>query len=357
MDYNYSEDTLTAIEAKFEAQKIAFGPILFHAARSMRDLGILECIHKSAKDGITIDEISFNTKISTYGVKVLVEIGLSGRLIIVKDNKYYLTKVGIFILSDEMTKVNMNFTQDVCYKEMEYLTESIQTGKAAGLKVSGEWDSVYQMLQNTPEEDNQSWFEFDHYYSDHAFPLLLKTVFADNVESLMDIGANTGKWSKLCLQHSDKVAVTAVDLPGQLERARNNIDAAGVGDRFTTYPADMLSKETTLPSAVDVVWMSQFLDCFSEDEIVSILEKIKAGMRDDTVIYINETFWDKQEYEAAAFSLHCTSLYFTCIANGNSKMYHSDDMIKCIEKAGLKVTREINDIGLGHTLLRCEVAK
>ena len=356
MNYNYSEDTLTAIEAKFEAQKIAFGPILFHAAKSMRDLGILDCIRKRAKDGITLDEISAATKISTYGVKVLVEIGLSGRLIIVKDDKYFLTKTGMFMDTDEMTRVNMNFTQDVCYKEMEYLTESIQTGKPAGLKVSGDWESVYQMLQNTPESDNSSWFEFDHYYSDHAFPLLLKTVFADDIQSLMDIGANTGKWSKLCLEHSDQVKVTAVDLPGQLERARANIEAAGNGDRFTTYPADLLSPETTLPSDVDVVWMSQFLDCFSEDEIVSILEKIKANMRDDTVIYINETFWDKQEYEAAAFSLHATSLYFTCIANGNSKMYHSADMIKCIDKAGLKVTNEINDIGLGHTLLKCELA-
>ena len=33
--------TKTALQAKFDAQKIAFGPIVFQATKAMRDLGIL----------------------------------------------------------------------------------------------------------------------------------------------------------------------------------------------------------------------------------------------------------------------------------------------------------------------------
>ncbi|MDR2430571.1 MAG: SAM-dependent methyltransferase, partial [Puniceicoccales bacterium] len=63
-------------------------------------------------------------------------------------------------------------------------------------------------------------------------------------------------------------------------------------------------------------------------------------------------------FEAAAFSLNAGSLYFTCLANGNSRFYRADAMKACIEKAGLRVEREIDNIGIGsHTLCICSVKK
>ena len=50
-----------------------------------------------------------------------------------------------------------------------------------------------------------------------------------------------------------------------------------------------------------------------------------------------------------------TSVYFTVMANGNSKMYHSDDMIKQIERAGLKVVATHDGIGQGHTILEVKL--
>ena len=82
--------------------------------------------------------------------------------------------------------------------------------------------------------------------------------------------------------------------------------------------------------------MSQFLDCFSEAEIEAILIKIKENASKDSTIYIMETFIDDQKFPAATFSLVATSLYFTAIANGNSKMYSSSVLKYIIEKAGLK---------------------
>jgi hypothetical protein len=99
--------------------------------------------------------------------------------------------------------------------------------------------------------------------------------------------------------------------------------------------------------------MSQFLDCFSEEAILRILQKVAKTMAPHTRLYILETFWDRQAYEAAAFAVNCTSLYFTVMANGNSRMYHSSDFIRLIQQAGLSIESDINHIGLGHTLLCC----
>ena len=142
-------------------------------------------------------------------------------------------------------------------------------------------------------------------------------------------------------------------MTGQLNKAVKNITDAGFKDRLTPNPANVLDEETVLPKGTNVIWMSQFLDCFSHDQIVAILKKAKDAMEENTKLYILETFWDRQEYEAAAFSLHNISLYFTCLANGNRKMYHSDEMKECIAESGLKVSSQQDSLGIGHTLITC----
>jgi hypothetical protein len=100
--------------------------------------------------------------------------------------------------------------------------------------------------------------------------------------------------------------------------------------------------------------MSQFLDCFSKEEVLSILNRTVDAMNTDTALYILELFWDRQKYEASSYSLNATSLYFTCIANGNSRMYHSTDFIEIIKAAGLSIESITDDLGISHTLLKCK---
>jgi hypothetical protein len=49
-----------------------------------------------------------------------------------------------------------------------------------------------------------------------------------------------------------------------------------------------------------------------------------------------------------------TSLYFTVMANGNSKMYHSDDMTRLVEQAGLRVEEIHDGLGQGHSIMICK---
>jgi hypothetical protein len=124
-------------------------------------------------------------------------------------------------------------------------------------------------------------------------------------------------------------------------------------NRIFGHGCNLLDSKTPFPTSFEAIWMSQFLDCFSECEVVSILTRAAKSMSSDTKLYIMETFWDRQRFETAAYALTQISLYFTVLANGNSKMYHSEDMIRCIEAAGL-TTEEIRDgIGKGHSIVVC----
>ena len=116
---------------------------------------------------------------------------------------------------------------------------------------------------------------------------------------------------------------------------------------------DVLDESRPFPEGYDAIWMSQFLDCFSENEIVSILRRAARSLPASGHLYILELFWDRQPNETAALCLQQTSLYFTCIANGNSQMYHSADMLRCLEESGLELAEQRDQVGLDHTLLKC----
>lgn len=352
MDF-FNKETKTALQAKEQALWLAFAPIAFQASKALRDLGILDVVDKSGQQGVTIEEILEHVKLSRYSARVLLEAGLGLEMLIVNDKKYTLTKTGYFILHDTLTRINMDFSHDVCYKAMYHLQDSLTEGRPAGLKELGPWNTIYEGLSIMPEPAGTSWFNFDHYYSDLAFPSVLPIVFEQQPKSLLDIGGNTGKWSMACAKYNPDVHVTIMDLPGQVGLAKKNIADAGLSDRISYFETNILDESLPFAKGFDVIWMSQFLDCFSEAEIISILRRCREALNDGGSIFILEPFWNKQQFKSAAFCLQQTSLYFTAIANGNSQMYHTDDFFNCIRAAGLEVVMENNKVGLSYTLLRC----
>jgi hypothetical protein len=158
------------------------------------------------------------------------------------------------------------------------------------------------------------------------------------------------------MKHDPQVHVTLADLPRQLQLARESIHLNGFADRITFFPIDVLNGSTRFPENQDAIWMSQFLDCFSQQQIVSILQRAALAMGPHTNLYILELFWDRQPNETAAFCLQQTSLYFACIANGNSQMYHSSDLKRCLANAGLRIVEERDQVGPYHTLFKCRKA-
>lgn len=355
MKKNFGSDNKSALQAKFDAQKIAFGPIMFQAARVLRELGILKLIRSRKKEGISISEIAVKLDLSIYGVKVLLEAGLSMELVLVQDGQFKLTKTGWHILSDELTRVNMDFTHDVNYLGMFSLDESIRTGKPTGLKTFGEWDTVYEGLSQLPEQVQKSWFAFDHFYSDYSFSEILPLVITPGVKHVLDVGGNTGRFAIRCARYSADVRVTILDLPGQLEKARANIEKEGLCDRITCVPANLLDHGVSFPEGADVIWMSQFLDCFSKEDIAGLLRRGREAMDKSAALFIMELLWDRQKFEASTYSLHASSLYFTNIANGCSQMYDSDDMLELIADSGMHIADSYDDIGVSHTLLKCKI--
>lgn len=349
----FDKDPLTALQAVTAAQQLAFAPLAFQATSVMRDRGVLAALAHAVPDGLTIDEVVAKTGLSTYAVRVLLEAGLGLHIVWRSDERFHLGKLGRFLLEDEMTRVNFDFTRDVCYQAAAHLDEALREGKPAGLKTLGPWPTLYEGLAVMPEPARRSWFAFDHFYSDQAFPAVCDRLAADPPASLLDVGCNTGKFARLCLERLPACEVGLADLPIQLELAKQNLQEGGLLERTRFFPVNLLDPQAALPSGHALIWMSQLLDCFAEHEIVAILQKVRAAMPPGGRLWILELFWDRQRFEAAAFSLQQTSLYFTCVANGNSQMYDSKLFFELLPRAGLAVTQVTDGVGGYHTLLEC----
>jgi ubiquinone/menaquinone biosynthesis C-methylase UbiE len=349
----FSKDTKTAVEAQSVAQFIAFGPVVFQVARVLRNTGILSFIEEAGSGGRTMQETIQFSGISPYGVRVLLESGLGIGLVIQQEGRFILTRTGHFVDQDALTRVNMDFIHDVCYKGLFALDKSIEQGKPEGLKEFGDWETIYEGLSGLPDKVQESWFKFDHFFSDIAFPAVMPLVYKKGIKKLLDIGGNTGKWAMGSAQYDPTVHITIMDLPGQLSMARKKVNDLGLSDRISFIAGNILDEHTEFPGDQDAIWMSQFLDCFSEVQIVRILRRCHRAMGREARLLILEAFWDLQRFETAAFCLQQTSIYFTALANGNSQLYHSEVFLNCLREAGFEVEEQVNHIGLSHTLLKC----
>ncbi len=353
----YTQEKYSAREAQRLAEYIAWGPIIFQVSRLMVKWGVLEELRDST-DGLTLAELQQKTKLSEYALKILLEASLSAGTVLIDKatDRYTISKTGWFLLNDPATRVNIDFNHDVNYRGMFYLDEALKEGKPAGLKTLGDWPTIYEGLSKLDSQVQKSWFGFDHFYSDHSFDTALEIVFGKKPKRLMDVGGNTGRFALRCVGYDKDVNVTIVDLPGQIGMMKKNIEGKEGAERIGGYPTNILDVQNQLPAGDwDAIWMSQFLDCFSEEEIYSILARAAKVMTKDTTLYIMETFWDRQKFETASMCLTMTSVYFTAMANGNSKMYHSDDMVKQVERAGLQVVATHDGIGQGHTILEVKL--
>lgn len=201
------------------------------------------------------------------------------------------------------------------------------------------------------EAVRESWLKFDHYYSDSAFDAALPIVFKNRPRRLLDIGGNTGRWALRCVNFSPDVQVGIADLPGQLKMAETATRDLPGGDRISGFPVNLLEPDSALPENFDAIWMSQFLDCFSEEQIRAILGKCRRVLPPAGRMFILEPLWDRQKFLAGAFSLQFTSLYFTAMANGNSQMYHSRLLLSLIRESGFEIEEQFDQLGVGHSLI------
>ncbi len=337
--------------AMTEAQHLAFAPVSFMSAYCLKRMGVLEALWQVLSEGMNEEELADETGLSTYAASVLLESGLAIGALARRDDRYHLSKLGHVLRTDPMTDANFEFIYRVCYQGLFHLEDSLRKGEPLGLPSISSAKTVYEGLHDLAPPVRKAWLDFDHFYSDSAFGGALAKIFSHPPRSLLDIGGNTGRFAKACLDYNPSVRVTICDLPQQIVMAGAFLEKEVDRGRVRFHGCDLLEPEASLPAGHDAIWMSQFLVCFDEETLTRILSKASAALSPEGRLFILDTFWDRQEDPVSAFCLIQTSPYFTTIANGKSKIYRSDTIIERARQAGLLFQSVHDGLGISHSLL------
>ena len=152
----------SALEALNEAHRLAISPFVFQAMVAMTDLGLFKALDDAGETGLTLEALQAASGCDEYTARSLLEVAVRFDVVKKTDANYSLTDTGIFFVNDLHVGINFRFTRDVCYEGLTHLTDSFKESRPAGLKVFGEWPTIYPGIQKLPPAAKKSWFEFDH---------------------------------------------------------------------------------------------------------------------------------------------------------------------------------------------------
>ena len=334
-----------------DAQKLAFAPFIFKACSAALKTGLLDAVVRAEKP-VPREALARTLGLTPYAVAVMADILKPAGVLEESEEGLSATQVGSLLVLDDMTRANFFFTDDVNYDALSKTLESLTEGRPAGLAAFNPgWKTIYPHLPELPPAAQKAWFGFDHYHSDRAYRAALDLLEPLSPRHLVDIGGNTGRFTREFLLRFPTSRATLVDLPVETEALRDRPEMAGLLERLDAVSIDWLTDAPlTGTDGADLYWMSQFLDCFSPDEAVSILERTRAAMAPGAVLAVLEPIVDEQRHQAAELSLAATSLYFTVLANGNSRFFAGAELRAIFRRAGFAVVSEHPALGISHTL-------
>ncbi len=240
----------SAFDARFDAQKIAFGPVVFQCVRiAWKQRHAATAWPRPARRGSTSRRSPRPDGGRAYALKVVLESCLSAGVVMRVDGRYVLDKAGYCLLADPITRINLDFIHDVCYLGLHRLEEALATGTPVGLEELGSWPTLYEGLSELPEPARTSWFAFDHHYSDTSFPDVMPDVLATAPEARDGHGRQHRQVRRGAAGGPSRGrGLRLVDLPQQLAVGARRVSAPpAMRGRAEFHAIDMLDPASRLP--------------------------------------------------------------------------------------------------------------
>lgn len=134
--------------------------------------------------------------------------------------------------------------------------------------------------------------DFLHGHSLAMGERLAKAVDLRTTRRLMDVGGGSGAVSIALCRENPHLEAVVVDQTPVAAKAARHIDAAGLGDRITTWPANMF--EEPLPAGCDTAVLANVLHDFSPDRAQEILGRVVAALPPGGRVVILEIVPDEE---------------------------------------------------------------
>lgn len=235
----------------------------------------------------TAENIASKIKTNLRATEILLDALAGLRLIKKSSNKYKNSSLANRFLMPDSPYYQGNIIKhlDTAWKNWSELDEVIKTGKPAN-----------------KAQNHASFIKGMHDISKIKAENVIKLINLKGIKKALDLGGGPGTYS---IEMAKKgVSVTLFDLPETIKIAQEIIKKSGVKS-IKFKAGDFLSDD--IGKGYDLIFISQVLHAFSEDDNIKILQKSAEALNQEGRIVIQEFYIDNNRanpVRSAIFSVN-----------------------------------------------------
>jgi 3-hydroxy-5-methyl-1-naphthoate 3-O-methyltransferase len=232
------------------------------------ELGVFEALGAGAPDGLTLEEAQGALHLAARPARALLDTCVATGLLTKADGRYRTSPLAARYLAagSEYSLRNYVLDERWCWPAWGRLEDALRAD--------------HQLLP----EDAEGYHAFpEDFFLDflHGHSLAMGERMAAAVDlagatRIMDVGGGSGAVSIALCRALPRLEAVVVDQPPVAARAAVHIEEAGLGDRITTWPANLF--EGRLPDGCDTAVVANVLHDFSPERAREILGRVHAAL-------------------------------------------------------------------------------
>lgn len=168
---------------------------------------------------------------------------------------------------------------------------------------------------------------------------------------LLDLGGGPGTAAITFAQKYPNLHCVVFDLPGPITIAREQIAAAGVGDRVTTQAGDYFME--MLGGGYDIIYVSNIIHSMGEKETATLVDKCRRALAPGGTLAIKEFFLDEDRTSPAGAAMFSVNML---VNTERGKSYTLGEVKAIMERAGFGEFKTI-DVAMYSRLLVGKLVK
>jgi len=185
-------------------------------------------------------------------------------------------------------------------------------------------------MDGRDEDGTRSFIAAMHSFASGDADAVVARVDLSGVRRILDLGGGSGRFSIAFARACPQAEITVFDLPQVVPLTQGYVADAGLSDRISTRPGDMLADE--FGECYDLVWISSICHMFSPEQNVAVLRKAREALAPGGRVVVRDFLLEPDRTSppgAAVFALNM----LVNTERGNS--YTAEEYVEWLDAAGL----------------------
>lgn len=272
-------------------------------------------------EGASAEQLAGRIHTDPRATEMLLNALVSLDLLLKRDGRFLNTELSARELTGDNRMALMH--QVELWKRWSSLTDCVRAGTAV---LPGQRD----------EAGTEAFIAAMHRNAGERAGHIIEAVDASQSRNMLDLGGGSGAYSIAFAQANPQLHSTILDHEAVLKIAARHIAAAGLTGRIKTRVGDMLISD--LGAGYDLVFLSQVLHMFSDDECRALLQRAYGVLIPTGRIVIQEFILDPDKTSPrwpVFFSLNML------VGTGAGAAYSVGDIRDWLQQAGFRNIRHV----------------